>query len=174
MRERETPFRAGSRFGCARYLLRVEFPGRERWVEAAVADQPAVEPGGATLAGAAVAAFTLGVAGTSVAWAGIAEVETAAVGFLALATGLVLAVPALATDFLGYLRMPHGSELRRQAGTRWLTLAAAAALFLAVALVLDDGYRSGDVSGFGTCAAGCGELVLVLGAVWPGRRRPAR
>jgi hypothetical protein len=142
-------------------------------VEASVADQPAVEPGGATLAGAAAAAFTLGVAGTSAAWAGTAEVETAAVGFLALATGLVLAVPTLATDFLGYLRMPHGSELRRQAGTRWLTLAAAAALFLAVALVLDESYRSGDVSGFGAGVAGCGEFVLVMGTVWPGRR-PAR
>jgi hypothetical protein len=148
----------------------VEFPGRDRWVEAAVADQPAVEPAGATLAGAAVAAFTLGVAGSSAAWAGIAEVETAAVGFLALATGLVLAVPPLATDFLGYLRIPPGSELRRRAAARWLTLAAAAALFLAAALVLDDGYRSGEVSGFGAGVAGCGELVLVLGALWPGRR----
>jgi len=89
-------------------------------VEAAVADQPAVERGGATLAGTAAAAFTLGVAGTSAAWAGIAEVETAAVGFLALATGLVLAVPTLATDFLGYLRMPPASSFdvrRRRAGS---------------------------------------------------------
>ena len=139
-------------------------------MEAAVADQPAVEPGGATLAGAAIVAFTLGVAGTSAAWAGIAEVETAALGFVALATGLVLAVPTLATNFLGYLRTPNESELRRPAAARWLTLAAAAALFLAAALVLDDGYRSGEVSGFGAGVAGCGELVLVLGAVWPGRR----
>lgn len=152
----------------------MEFPGRERWVEAAVADQPAVEPGSATLAGAALAVFTLGVAGTSAAWAGIAEVETAAVGFLALATGLVIAVPALATDFLGYLRIPPGAGLRRQAATRWLTLAAAATLFLAAALVLDDGYRSGEVSGFGAGVAGCGELVLVLGAVWVGRRPASR
>ena len=139
-------------------------------MEASVADQPAVEPGGATLAGAAAAAFTLGVAGTSAAWAGIAEVETAAVGFLALGTGLVLAVPTLATDFLGYLRIPPGSELRRQAAMRWLMLAAAAALFLVAALVLDDGYRSGEAPGFGVGVAGCGELVLVLGAVRPGRR----
>jgi len=49
-------------------------------------------------------------------------------------------------------------------------LAAAAALFLVAALVLNDGYRSGEASGFGVGVAGCGELVLVLGAVRPGRR----
>ena len=74
---------------------------------------------------------------------------------------------------LGYLRIPPGSELRRQAAARGLTLAAAAAIFLAAALVLDDGYRSEEVSGFGAGVAGCGELVLVLGAVWPGRRAAA-
>lgn len=134
-------------------------------------DQPAGEPQGAPLASAAVAAFTLGVAGTWAAWAGIAEVETAALGFLALATGLVLAVPTLATDFLGYLRVPPGSELRRHAAARWLALAAAVALFLVAAALLDDGYRSGNVSGSGAGVAAGGELVLVLGAALGGPRR---
>jgi len=140
-------------------------------LEAALAEQPAVEHDGAPLAAAAVAAFTLGVAGTTAAWAGVAEVETAAVGFLALATGLVLVVPTLATDFLGCLRIPSGSELRRPAAARWLAMAAAAALFLVAAALLDDGYRSGNVSDSGAGVAAGGELVLVLGAALAGSRR---
>jgi Protein of unknown function (DUF2795) len=154
----------------------MDTPGRARWLDAAP-ERPPVEPGGAPLAGASIAAFTLGVAGTTAAWAGIAPVETAAVGFLAVATGLVLAVPTLATGFLGYLSVPPGSELRRLAGARWLVLAAAAAFFLAAAALLDDGYRSGDVSGLGVGTAAGGELVLVLGAALgfarrgPGKKR---
>ncbi|MGH3037745.1 MAG: hypothetical protein ACRDMU_11245 [Gaiellaceae bacterium] len=140
----------------------MDTPRRARWLDAAPG-RPAVEPDAGPLARAAVAAFTLGVAGTTTAWAGIAPVETAAVGFLAVATGLVLAVPTLATGFLGYLSVPPGSELRRLAGARWLVLAAAAALFLAAAALLDDGYRSGDVSALGAGTAAGGELVLVLG-----------
>jgi hypothetical protein len=95
-------------------------------------------------------------------------------GFLALATGLVLAVPTLAVSFLGYLRIPHGSELRTHAGVRWLALATAVTLFLAAAALLDDGYRSGEVSGLGAGTAAGGELVLVLGAALrgPGPRSP--
>jgi hypothetical protein len=146
----------------------VDGPGRARWTEAAVAERPALATEDAPLARAAVAAFTLGVAGTSAAWAGIAEVETAALGFLALATGLVLAVPTLGTGFLACLRTPPGSELRARTGARWLLLAAAVVLFLAAAALLDDGYRSGDVSGLGAGAAAGGELVLVLGAALGG------
>lgn len=148
----------------------MDAPGRARWVEGARTGEPAVEPEGAPLETAAVALFTLGVAGTSAAWAGIAEVETAALGFLALATGLVLSVPTLATGFLGYLTIPHGSELRRHAGARWLALAAAAALFFVAAALLDDGYRSGNVSGPGAGAAAGGELFLLLGAALGGPR----
>jgi len=148
----------------------VDSPGRARWVEAALENQPAVEPEDAPLASAAVAAFTLGVAGTMAAWAGIAQVETAALGFLALVTGLVLAVPTLATDFLGCSRIPPGSERRRHAAARWVAMAAAAALFLVAAALLDDGYRSGNVSGSGAGVAVGGELVLLLGAALGGSR----
>lgn len=144
--------------------------GRARWV-AAVAEQPAVEPADASLAGAAVAAFTLGMAGTTAAWAGIAEVETAAVGFLALVTGVVLAVPTVATGFLGYLNVPRGSALRRTATARWATMTAAVALFLVAAAILDDGYRSGDVPAAGAGVAAGAELVLVVGAMLGGSLR---
>jgi hypothetical protein len=142
-------------------------PGRARWTETAVAE-PALGTENEPLARAAAAAFTLGVAGTSAAWAGIAVVETAALGFLALATGLVLAVPTLATGLLAWLRIPPGSEQRARTGARWLLLAAAAVVFLAAAALLDDGYRTGDVSGLGAGAAAGGELVLALGAALGG------
>lgn len=149
-------------------------PGRARWTDAALADRPAAGTDDAPLARAAAVAFTLGAAGTAAAWAGIAE--TAALGFIALATGLLLAVPTLATGFLGYLRIPPGSELRPRTGARWLLLAGAVLLFLAAAALLDDGHRSGDVSGLGAGVAAGGEFVLLLGAALgaPGRRGPAR
>lgn len=129
----------------------------------------------APLTSATVAAFTVGVAATAAAGLGIAAVETAAAGFLALVLGLVLAVPTVATGFLGYLAVPRGS-----ATAQWPIMAAAVLLFLVAAALLDDGYRSGDVPLAGVGVAACAELVLVLGLALPvlgargGLTRPPR
>jgi hypothetical protein len=145
--------------------------------KAALAESaPAAELAIAPLTSATVAAFTFGVTATTVAWAGIAAVETAGAGFLALVMGLVLAVPTVATGFLESLRVPRGSALRRSASAQWLIMAGAVSLFLVAAGLLDDGYRSGHVTGAGVGVAAGAELMLVVGAALPvldGRRGPA-
>jgi hypothetical protein len=152
----------------------VEVGERARRPEAALAEAPvAAELARAPLTSATVAAFTVGVTATTAAWAGIAAVETAAAGFLALVLGLVLAVPTVATGFLGYLAVPRGSA-RRSATAQWPIMAAAVSLFLVAAALLDDGYRSGDVPLSGVGVAAGAELMLVLGLALPvlgGRRR---
>lgn len=138
---------------------------------------PAAELASAPLTNATLAAFTVGLTATAAAWAGIAAVETATAGFLALVMGLMLAVPTVATGFLEHLHVPRGSARRRSATARWLTMAGAVSLFLVAAALLDDGYRSGQVPGAGVGVAAGAELMLVLGAAPPGlggRRAAAR
>ena len=171
------PKTAGFEIGPGRYLLGVHVRGRAGRPEAAIAEPPpAAELTGAPLTSATVAAFTLGVTATTAAWAGIAAVETAAAGFLALVMGLVLAVPTLGTAFLGHLSVRRSSALRGSATAQWMIMVAAVSLFLVAAALLDDGYRSGHVPGSGVGVAAGAELMLVVGAVLPalgGRRGTA-
>jgi hypothetical protein len=58
---------------------------------------------------ATIGSFTLGTILVLASWLGLAESETVTGGMLALAVGLVLAVPTIVTGLIDYLDIPRGT-----------------------------------------------------------------
>ena len=139
------------------------------------------------LTDATIGAFTVGVAAAVLGWFGLEEDGMAAVAFLGIVLGLVLALPTVVTGFADYLQITRGSPLWRTATAHWLAMVFAAATFVVAAALLNDGWSSGDVSGAGMLVAVAAEGLLVVGG-WLGgtivfvygmrvvgdRERPAR
>lgn len=119
------------------------------------------------LTDATIGSFTLGTILVLASWGGLAEDETVSSGVLALAVGLVLAVPTLVTGFLDYLDIPRGSPRWRTATLHWLVMVSATGVFLVAAALLHDDFDAGRAGPAGALCALAAELLLTLGG-WLG------
>jgi uncharacterized membrane protein len=119
------------------------------------------------LTDATIGALTLGVVFAVLGRLGVAEAEAAPGSVLAVAVGLVLSVPTLATGFLDYLAIPRGIARWRTASLHWLAMVFAISVFVVAAALLQPGWDEGAVPTSGLLAALLGEALLLLGG-WIG------
>jgi uncharacterized membrane protein len=119
------------------------------------------------LTDATIGALTLGVVLAVLGWLGIEEDEASRAAVLALAVGLVLAVPTLATGFLDYLAIPRGTPRWRTASLHWVTMTFSVSTFLVAAALLHAGYDEREVRAGGALVALLAEALLLLGG-WLG------
>jgi uncharacterized membrane protein len=116
---------------------------------------------------ATIGTLTVGVAFALLGWLGVAEDAAARAAPLAIAVGLVLAVPTIATGFLDYLAIPRGTPRWRTASLHWLAMMFALSVFLVAAALLQPGWDDGAVPAAGAIAALLAEALLALGG-WLG------
>ncbi|MGI8427057.1 MAG: DUF2231 domain-containing protein [Actinomycetota bacterium] len=110
------------------------------------------------LTDASIGAYTAGTALVMAGWLGFMTDKFPMVkaGFLAIAVGLIFAVPTVITGFADYFSIPRGNGMRRTANIHWLTMATSTGLFLLGECLLKNTYDTNNV----TTAAG----LTVLGA----------
>jgi uncharacterized membrane protein len=116
---------------------------------------------------ATIGSFTLGTILVLVSWLGLAESETVTAGLLALALGLVLAVPTLFTGFIDYLDIPRGTARWRTATVHWIAMVSATGVFLVAAALLQDDFDAGQAGAAGALCALGAQLLLTVGG-WLG------
>lgn len=116
---------------------------------------------------ATIGAFTLGTILVLASWLGLAEQETVTGGVLAMALGLVLAVPTIITGVLDYLDIPRGTPRWRTASIHWLTMVSATSVFLVAAALLRDDFDAGRAGAAGALCTLAGQLLLTIGG-WVG------
>jgi uncharacterized membrane protein len=119
------------------------------------------------LTDATVGSLTLGTILVLASWLGLAESKTVAGGLLALAVGLVLAVPTVLTGFVDYLDIPRGTARWRTATLHWLAMVSATGVFLVAAALLQDDFDAGEAGAAGALCALGALLLLTLGG-WLG------
>lgn len=101
------------------------------------------------LTDASVGAYTAGSLLIFVGYFGFMEDKLVWGGFLAIAVGLLLAVPTVLTGLADYLRIPRGTPMRRTANFHWLIMSCATATYLVADLVLQRGLDPGKISSAG-------------------------
>ena len=119
------------------------------------------------LTDATIGAWTLGTILVLLSWLGVAEPETMHGGFLAIVTGLVLALPTIFTGFVDYLDIPRGVPRWRSASAHWLVMVTATSVFLVAAALLQDDFDRGAAGSAGALTALGAQLLLTLGG-WLG------
>jgi uncharacterized membrane protein len=116
---------------------------------------------------ATIGSFTLGTLLVVASWLGLAESETVTGGMLALALGLVLALPTIVTGFIDYLDIPRGTARWRTATVHWLSMVSATGVFLVAAALLHDDFDAGQAGAAGSLCALAAQLLLTVGG-WLG------
>jgi uncharacterized membrane protein len=119
------------------------------------------------LTDATIGSFTIGTILVLMSWLGLAEEKTVTGGLLALALGLVLAVPTIITGFIDYLDIPRGTARWRTATLHWLAMVSATGVFLVAAALLQDDFDAGQAGAAGALSAVGGQLLLTIGG-WVG------
>lgn len=119
------------------------------------------------LTDATIGSFTLGTFLVVVSWIGLAEEETVTGGLLALAVGLVLAVPTIVTGAVDYLDIPRGTTRWRTATVHWVVMVSSTGVFLVAAALLQDDFDAGQAGAAGALSAVGGQLLLTVGG-WVG------
>ncbi len=116
---------------------------------------------------ATIGCFTLGTILIVVSWLGVSEGAAVTGGLLALALGLVLALPTIVTGFLDYLDIPRGTARWRTATAHWVSMVFATGFFLVAAALLQDDFDAGQAGAAGALCALAAQLVLTVGG-WLG------
>lgn len=112
-------------------------------------------------------ALSLGTISALLGWFGIAEEAFADAAFVAVAAGLILAVPTVVAGFLDYFTIARGTSLRRAAAIHWVLNVLALSTYLVSAALLEPGPGDGDVRGTGALLA-LAAWLLLLGGGWLG------
>ncbi|MGH2769222.1 MAG: DUF2231 domain-containing protein, partial [Actinomycetota bacterium] len=100
------------------------------------------------LTDASIGAYTAGTAFVVVGWLGFLpdKFPLAQAGFLAIAIGLIVALPTVITGFADYFSIRRGTGLRRLANIHWVVMASGTATFGAAAFLLWQTFDTGTVS----------------------------
>ncbi len=95
-----------------------------------------------------IGTYTAGTAFVVAGWLGFLpdKFPLAQAGFLAIAIGLIVALPTVITGFADYFSIPRGTGLRRMANIHWVVMASGTAAFLAAASLLWQTFDEGTVS----------------------------
>ena len=83
-------------------------------------------------------------------------------GFLAIAGGLLFALPTVVTGFVDYIRIPRGTGMRRVANFHWVVMVLATSSFLVTEALLQKDFDQGRISG--TSALGALVAFALMGA----------
>jgi len=120
------------------------------------------------LTDASIGAYTAGTALVMAGWMGFLtdDFPMAKAGFLAIAVGLIFAVPTVVTGFADYFSIPRGNGMRRTANIHWLTMATGTGLFLLSEFLLKNTYDKNVVStGAGLTVLGAFAALTIGGYV---------
>jgi uncharacterized membrane protein len=111
------------------------------------------KPSHPPLTDASIGAYTIGVAMLVLGALGVEEEQMAHGSLLAIAGGLVLALPTAGTGLLDWLDLPRGTPARTTATVHLVVMLSATVVFALVFLAQLDGYDEGRIE----------SLALVLG-----------
>ncbi|MGH2809938.1 MAG: DUF2231 domain-containing protein [Actinomycetota bacterium] len=112
---------------------------------------------------ASIGAYTAGSLLVIGGWFGLFEdLPMAETGFLAIAVGLLFALPTVITGFADYLLIPRGTGMRRTANFHWVVMASATGAFLVAEALLKKAFDGGEVTGaaLGATLAAFGLLTI--------------
>jgi uncharacterized membrane protein len=115
------------------------------------------------LTDASIGAYTAGSFLVFLGWFGVVEEKLAWGGFLAIAAGLVLAIPTILTGFADYVRIPRGTAKRRTANFHWVVMSCTTATYLVADAMLQTGFDTGQIPGSAALVTLIAFLLLFAG-----------
>jgi len=98
------------------------------------------------LTGVSIGAYTVGTVMLVIGSFGLLEEKMAWGGFLAIATGLISAIPTVLTGFLDFLEIPRGTGMRRTANLHWVVMVLSTSCYLVTEVLAQEIFDTGVVS----------------------------
>lgn len=114
-----------------------------------------------------IGAYSAGTIAFVIGGLGFAEEKMAWAGFVAIAVGLVSALPTVLTGFLDYIQIPRGTGMRRTANIHWVLMVLATSVYVVTEAFAQKAFDTGQLEPI-TVILSVVAFLLLGGGGWMG------